>query len=63
MPYRHAHFYVLFVLVVIGLGSWPSYFSTMGQVPWQFHAHGAASSLWVILVALLASAHAANGNW
>ena len=51
MPYRHAHYYVLFVLVVIGLGFWPSYFSAIGHVPWQFHAHGAAASLWVILVA------------
>lgn len=50
MPYRHAHFYVLFVLAVIGLGFWPSYFSTIGAVPWQFHAHGVAASLWVILV-------------
>ena len=50
MPYRHAHFYVLFVLAVIALGFWPSYFSTIGAVPWQFHAHGVAASLWVILV-------------
>jgi hypothetical protein len=51
MPYRHAHYYVLFVLAVIGLGFWPSYFSAIGHVPWQFHAHGVAASLWVILVA------------
>ncbi len=51
MPFRHAHYYVLFVLAVIGLGFWPSYFSTIGHVPWQFHAHGVAASLWVILVA------------
>ena len=51
MPYRHAHYYVLFVLAVIGLGFWPSYFSAIGHVPWQFHAHGVAATLWVILVA------------
>ncbi len=51
MPYRHAYLYVLFVLVVIGLGFWPSYWSTIGKVPWQFHAHGVAASAWVILVA------------
>lgn len=50
MPYPRAHFYVLFVLAVIALGFWPSYFSTIGQVQWQFHAHGVAASLWVILV-------------
>ncbi|MBC7520313.1 MAG: hypothetical protein H7268_04365 [Sandarakinorhabdus sp.] len=51
MPYRHGHYFVLFVLAVIGLGFWPSYFAAIGHVPWQFHLHGAASSLWVILVA------------
>ena len=50
MPYPRAHFYVLFVLAVIALGFWPSYFSTIGHVQWQFHAHGVAASLWVILV-------------
>ena len=50
MPYPRAYYYVLFVLAVIALGFWPSYFATIGKVPWQFHAHGLAASLWVILV-------------
>ena len=50
MPYRHAPYYVLFVLAVIVTGFWPSYFSQWSDVPWQFHAHGIAASLWVTMV-------------
>jgi len=32
-------------------GFWESYFSTFGEGPWQFHAHGIAASIWIILVA------------
>ena len=51
MPYRHAHYYVLVVMAVIVAGFWPSYFAAWGSVPWQFHAHGVAASLWVTMVA------------
>ena len=51
MPYPRAHIWVLFVMAVIVLGFWPSYFAVWGTVPWQFHAHGIAASLWVIMVA------------
>ncbi|HYI63794.1 MAG TPA: hypothetical protein VEW71_02800 [Allosphingosinicella sp.] len=51
MPYRHAHYYVLAVIAVIVAGFWPSYFAAWGSVPWQFHAHGVAASIWVAMVA------------
>ena len=50
MPYRHAPYYVLFVIAVIVAGFWPSYFAASGNVPWQFHAHGVAASIWVTMV-------------
>ena len=50
MPYRHAPYYVLAVIAVIIAGFWPSYFAKWGSVPWQFHAHGVAASLWVLMV-------------
>jgi len=50
MPYRHAPYYVLAVIGVIIAGFWPSYFSKGVDVPWQFHAHGVAASLWVLMV-------------
>ncbi len=50
MPYKHAPYYVLVVIAVILAGFWPSYFAAWGSVPWQFHAHGVAASIWVLMV-------------
>ena len=50
MPYRNAPYYVLFVIAVILAGFWGSYFAVWGNVPWQFHAHGVAASIWVLMV-------------
>ena len=50
MPYRNAPYYVLACIAVIVAGFWPSYFSVWGTVPWQFHAHGVAASIWVLMV-------------
>ena len=50
MPYRHAHYYVLLCMAVIVTGFWPSYFLPFATVPWQFHAHGVAASIWVMMV-------------
>jgi len=50
MPYRHAPYYVLVCIAVIIAGFWQSYFSVWGNVPWQFHAHGVAASIWVLMV-------------
>jgi hypothetical protein len=37
-------------MAVIVAGFWPSYFAKWGSVPWQFHAHGIAASIWVMMV-------------
>jgi hypothetical protein len=50
MPYRNAPYYMLVVIAVIAVGFWPSYFARWGSVPWQFHAHGVAASIWVLMV-------------
>ena len=50
MPYPRAYLYMLGVIAVIAVGFWPSYFAVAGNVPWQFHAHGVAASLWVAMV-------------
>jgi len=50
MPYKHAPYYVLVVIAVIIAGFWPSYFAAEESVPWQFHAHGIAASIWVLMV-------------
>ena len=50
MPYSRARYWMLGVIAVILVGFWPSYWTHIGKVPWQFHAHGAAASLWVTMV-------------
>jgi hypothetical protein len=50
MPYRGAPYFVMLTIAVIALGFWPSYWSVVGTAPWQFHAHGAAASIWVAIV-------------
>ncbi len=50
MPYPRAPYYMLGVIAIIMVGFWPSYFSIAPKVPWQFHAHGMAASLWVLTV-------------
>ncbi|MEQ7873859.1 hypothetical protein ABDK56_07615 [Sphingomonas sp. ASV193] len=50
MPYRRAPWFVGLTVAVILVGFWPSYFGAVGRVPWQFHVHGIAASLWVAMV-------------
>ena len=50
MPYRNAPYYVAVVIAVILLGFGPSYWSVLPTSRWQFHLHGAISSLWVLMV-------------
>jgi len=50
MPYPRAFYFMLGVIAVIVIGFWPTYFALGTQVPWQFHAHGMAASLWVLMV-------------
>lgn len=52
MPYRNAPYYILACIAVIGIGFWQTYFAKWVAVPWQFHAHGVAASLWVLMVLL-----------
>jgi hypothetical protein len=50
MPYPRAPYYMLAVIGVIVIGFWPSYFAVAPTAAWQFHAHGMAASLWVLVV-------------
>ncbi len=64
MPYPRAHYYVLLVIAVTVAGFWESYFSIFTQGPWQFHAHGMAAGLWVVLVATQSwTAHRRQFAW
>lgn len=50
MPYRHGHYYVGFVLLVIMVGFWASYWSPIANVPTAFHVHAISSSSWLLLL-------------
>jgi hypothetical protein len=50
MPYRHAKFFVAFVLVVIVIGFWNSYFVPIAEVPTAFHVHAFTAITWVTLL-------------
>jgi hypothetical protein len=51
MPYRHAHYYVGFVLLVIMAGFWASYFNKVGgAMPLAFHVHAISSMTWLALL-------------
>jgi hypothetical protein len=50
MPYRHAHFFVGFVLLVIMTGFWASYFAVSGPIPLAFHVHAISSMTWLVLL-------------
>ncbi len=52
MPYPRAPYYMLGVIAVILIGFWPRYFAVVTNVPWQFHAHGVAASIWVTMVTI-----------
>lgn len=50
MPYRHSHYYVGFVLLVIMLGFWASYWSITASVRGAFHVHAVSAMAWLSLL-------------
>ena len=50
MPYRHSHYYVGFVLLVIMLGFWASYWSIAASVRGAFHVHAVSAMAWLSLL-------------
>lgn len=50
MPYRHAHWFVGFVLLVIMAGFWASYFGAGGPIPIAFHVHAISAMTWLTLL-------------
>lgn len=50
MPYRHANYFMAFVLVVLVTGFWNSYFRPIAEVPAAFHVHAVTATSWVVLL-------------
>ena len=51
MPYRHAHWYILGLIPLIGVAFWPGYWSVLATTTWQFHVHGITAFAWLMLLA------------
>ena len=64
MPYRHAHFYLLLLMVLTGIAFWPMYFAVMPTAPIAVHVHSFTSSLWISLLAFQSWAiHHRRNEW
>lgn len=50
MPYRYAHYFVGFILLIVLTGFWASYWAPIGQVPLAFHVHAITSIIWLVLL-------------
>jgi hypothetical protein len=51
MPYRHAHWYLLVLFPLVVLAFWPGYFSIFSTSSAPLHAHAAAGTLWIGILA------------
>jgi hypothetical protein len=52
VPYPHAHYWFFFVLTVLVVGFWDTYFAQLGQgtVDLPHHVHGIAMLLWMVML-------------
>ncbi len=50
MPYRHANYFIAFVLLITAGGFWASYFTRIGNVPFAFHLHAFSATSWLLLL-------------
>ena len=51
MPYRHAHLYLVALILLALVAFWPGYFGTLGAAPWGMHLHGLTATGWLLLLA------------
>ncbi|HEX3677237.1 MAG TPA: hypothetical protein VHU79_07605 [Sphingomicrobium sp.] len=51
MPYRHAYWYLLALFPLVGLAFWPNYFAIFSTASVPLHAHAAAGTLWIGILA------------
>lgn len=64
MPYRHAHYYLLLLMVLTAVAFWPSYFSVLPSASVALHIHGFTASLWITLLVFQSwSIHRRHNEW
>ena len=52
MPNRYAHWYLLALFPLVGVAFWPGYFAIFSTTPVALHAHAAAGTLWIGILAV-----------
>ena len=52
MPYRHAHWYLLALFPPLVLAFWPTYFAVFSASSAVLHAHAAAGTAWIGILAV-----------
>ncbi len=64
MPYRHAHYFLLFLIILTAVAFWPMYFSVLPSASIALHVHGLTASLWIALLAFQSWAiHHRHNEW
>lgn len=64
MPYRHAHYFLLLLIVLTAVAFWPMYFSVLPSASIALHIHGFTASLWIALLAFQSWAiHHRHNDW
>jgi hypothetical protein len=64
MPYRHAHYYLIFLMVLTAVAFWPAYFSVLPSAGIALHVHGFTASLWIGLLTFQSwSIHRRHNEW
>lgn len=52
LPYPHAHYYIVALLVVTFIAFWDSYFGIFMDASIADHLHGVTATIWIILMAV-----------
>ncbi len=64
LSFPHAHWYVLFFLLMTFAAFMPGYFAVLPSAPWVHHLHGITATMWIVLVATQNwTAHRRMWNW
>jgi hypothetical protein len=50
MPYRHAHYYLVLLVMLTVPAFWPTYFSVISDANVALHIHSFTASLWIALL-------------
>jgi hypothetical protein len=50
IPYKHAHYYLVLLILLMGLAFWPTYLSVLPDASAAVHIHSLTASIWIALL-------------